>query len=182
MEVQATEIPEVKLLRPRRHQDQRGFFSETYNARSFAAVGLPTEYVQDNQSLSIPPGVLRGLHYQIPPFAQGKLVRVLRGSILDVAVDIRLSSPTFGKHVQVMLSAENGQQLWIPPGFAHGFLTLEANTEVLYKVTEYYSPNHERGILWNDPELAIDWPLSQPILSQRDHCHPRFCEAVEVFA
>lgn len=180
MDVQATEIPEVKRIRPQKHGDRRGFFSETFNAKAFAKANLPTKFVQDNHSLSAERGVLRGLHYQAAPFAQGKLVRVLRGSILDVAVDIRPGSVSFGKHVRVRLSAENWEQLWIPPGFAHGFVTLESNTEVLYKVTDYYSPEHEHGIVWNDPGLAIDWGIDNPILSKRDEFHPRFCEAVFV--
>lgn len=163
-------IAEVILLTPRVFGDERGFFFESYNQRAFCeATGLTVEFVQDNHSRSVR-GVLRGLHYQIAPRAQGKLVRVIQGAVFDVAVDIRPDSPTFGRWVGEVLSAENKRQLWIPPGFAHGFLTLTDSAEFLYKTTDYYSPEHERCIAWNDPDLAIAWPLAgtTPRLSDKD--------------
>lgn len=179
MQILSTDIPDVKLLVPKRHGDHRGFFSETYSRRALAELGIKLDWVQDNHSLSVETGVLRGLHYQVPPKAQDKLVRVVRGSILDVAVDIRRNSPTFGKSVLAEISAENWRQILVPKGFAHGFVTLEPNTEVIYKVTDYYSPEHERGICWNDPALAIDWRIADEsvILSPRDKNHPSFDEA-----
>lgn len=170
MEVEALGLDGVKLIRTRRFSDQRGYFAETWNRRSFAARGLDTEFVQDNVSFSRSAGTIRGLHYQRQPFAQAKLIRVLRGAILDVAVDLRRSSPTFGRHVSVLLSAEGGEQLFIPVGFAHGLCTLEADTEVAYKVSDFYSPEHDAGIIWNDPDVAIDWRLggTQPVLSDKD--------------
>jgi dTDP-4-dehydrorhamnose 3,5-epimerase len=163
-------IPEVLLIDPKLVRDDRGFFSETYVERTFAASGVPARFVQDNHSLSRQAGVVRGLHFQTDPHAQGKLVRVVRGSILDVAVDIRHGSPSFGRHVAVVLSAQNWQQLWVPRGFAHGFCTLEPDTEVFYKVTDYYAPECDRSILWNDPALGIAWPqpASGVTLSQKD--------------
>ena len=162
------------LLTPKRTHDQRGFFSETYNQNRYAGLGVAETFVQDNHSLSKDPYVVRGLHFQTPPHGQGKLVRVTAGSIFDVAVDIRHNSPTFGKYVSVRLSAENWNQLWIPEGFAHGFCTLEKNSQVQYKVTNYYSPDHETGISYNDPGLAINWPIPvgiEPILSKKDISH-----------
>jgi len=163
-----TPIPEVKLIEPVVHGDERGFFMETWNARTFAHVGLDIEFVQDNHSRSSR-GVLRGLHYQLKQ-AQGKLVRVTVGSVFDVAVDMRRSSPTFGKWVGYVLSADNKRQLWIPPGFAHGFLTLTDNTEFLYKCTDFYAPAYDRCIAWNDPTIGIAWPLEgmTPLLSAKD--------------
>lgn len=179
MQVIELAIPDVKILIPKKHQDHRGFFSETYNRSSMSQAGITDAFVQDNQSLSVQRGVVRGLHYQIPPHAQGKLVRVIKGSILDVAVDIRRSSPTFGRHVTEVLSADNWKQMWVPTGFAHGFVTLEENTEVLYKVTQPYSPANERAIAWNDPTLAIDWIIrpDEAVLSDRDRKHPPFQDA-----
>jgi dTDP-4-dehydrorhamnose 3,5-epimerase len=176
VQVSATEIPDVKLLALRIHRDHRGFFSETYNKAELANAGVHLEFVQDNQSLSVERGVVRGLHFQIAPFAQDKLVRVMRGAIFDVAVDIRKGSPTYGKHVARIISAQEWNQLLIPIGFAHGFCTLEPNTEVIYKVTNYYSPECDRGVLWNDPELGIAWPIaeSEAILSDKDRKQPRF--------
>lgn len=167
-------IDGVKLITPKIFRDARGFFSETYNAQTLQSLGLTATFVQDNQSLSVAKGVVRGLHFQIPTRAQGKLVRVTRGSILDVAVDIREGSPSFGKHVAVELSAANWSQLWVPEGFAHGFCTLEPNTEVVYKVTDYYSPDHDRGIKWDDPALAIPWPITalEAIVSDKDQKQP----------
>jgi len=167
-------LHDIILLSPPRFHDERGFFSETYNAADLRAIGITDPFVQDNHSLSLAKGTIRGLHFQIPPRAQGKLVRVVRGAILDVAVDIRHNSPTFGQHVAVELSAENWNQLWIPPGFAHGFCTLEPCTEVLYKVTDYYSPAHDRGLAFDDPDLGIPWPVrpEDAILSEKDRSHP----------
>lgn len=175
MDVIATAIPEVRIVKPRRFGDHRGFFSETYNSKAMAEAGIGATFVQDNHSLSATKGTIRGLHFQIPPFAQDKLIRVVRGSILDVAVDIRRQSPTFGQHVAVVISAEEWNQLFIPVGFAHGFCTLEPDTEVIYKVSAFYSAEHDRGILWNDPDLHIDWPVSSGtgVLSDKDKLHPR---------
>jgi dTDP-4-dehydrorhamnose 3,5-epimerase len=183
MELIETEIPEVKILVPRKFGDHRGFFSEVYSDKLLAAHGINLRFVQDNHSLSAEKGVVRGLHYQVPPMAQDKLIRVLRGSIVDVAVDIRRGSPTFGKHVSVVLSAENWKQMFVPAGFAHGFATLEPNTEVFYKVTNYYSPAHERGIRWNDPKLGIDWQVTEAsaVLSERDRKHPMLAEMPDLF-
>ena len=176
--VEATAIPDVKVVTPQRFGDRRGFFSEVYNRQDFAAVGLDLDFVQDNHSLSGEAGTIRGLHFQRPPFAQDKLVRVVRGRILDIAVDIRRRSPTYGRHISIELSAENWRQLLIPVGFLHGFCTLEPNVEVIYKVTNYYSAEHDGGVAWNDPDLAIAWPPSaaHAILSQRDGCLPRLSE------
>jgi dTDP-4-dehydrorhamnose 3,5-epimerase len=177
-QILATEIADVKLILPRIHRDHRGFFSETYNRADLAALGFNLEFVQDNHSLSVERGVVRGLHFQIPPFAQDKLVRVIRGSIFDVAVDIRRGSPTYGKHVARVISAADWNQFLVSAGFAHGFCTLEANTEVIYKVTKYYSPEHDRGVLWNDPDLGIAWPVAEgeAIVSDKDQQQPRLCE------
>ncbi|MGP1629174.1 MAG: dTDP-4-dehydrorhamnose 3,5-epimerase [Giesbergeria sp.] len=163
-------IPDVVLIEPKVFGDARGFFYESFNQRAFnEATGTDHAFVQDNHSRSSR-GVLRGLHYQVPPKAQGKLVRVVQGSVFDVAVDIRKNSPTFGAWVGVELSEDNHRQLWIPPGLAHGFLVLSETAEFLYKTTDYYSPEHERCIAWNDPQLAITWPdVGQaPVLSGKD--------------
>jgi dTDP-4-dehydrorhamnose 3,5-epimerase len=184
MQLKTTDIPAVKLLTPKKFGDNRGFFSETFNRNTFRdLVGEQVEFVQDNQSLSVEKGVVRGLHYQLPPMAQAKLVRVTRGAILDVAVDIRRGSPTFGKHVAAVLSAENWRQIFIPVGFAHGFVTLEPNTEVLYKVSNCYSPKDERGILWNDPKLAIDWGIAEAavVMSEKDQKYPPLEAAKDLF-
>jgi dTDP-4-dehydrorhamnose 3,5-epimerase len=184
MEVVTTEIPDVLMLRPKRWADERGFFSETYNKELFARSGIAAEFVQDNHSLSIPANVVRGLHYQVPPFAQAKLVRVLRGAILDVVVDIRRDSPHFGKAFSAVISAENWLQIYVPIGFAHGFQTLEPHTEVAYKVSNVYSPAHERGIAWNDSKLAIPWQEMTAIpviLSDRDRTHPPLSQAGTLF-
>jgi dTDP-4-dehydrorhamnose 3,5-epimerase len=184
LQVEATAIPDVKIIAPRKFGDHRGFFSETYNRNSFLEAGLELNFVQDNHSLSAEVGTLRGLHFQSHPFAQDKLVRVTRGRILDVAIDIRRSSPTFGKHVAVELSAENWRQLLIPVGFAHGLLTLEPDTEVLYKVTNFYSLPNDLGLAWDDPDLAIAWPIpaDKVILSDKDRKHPRLRDLPEIFA
>lgn len=181
MKVIATAIAEVLLIEPKVFGDDRGFFYESFNAREFqAATGLDVHFVQDNHSRSAK-GVLRGLHYQIKQ-PQGKLVRVVQGEVFDVAVDLRRSSSTFGKWVGEHLSAENKRQLWIPTGFAHGFVVLSDTAEFLYKTTEYYAPEHERSILWNDPALGIDWPISeQPILAVKDAAG-RFLSSADVFA
>jgi dTDP-4-dehydrorhamnose 3,5-epimerase len=183
MEVIPLAIPDVKLLIPRRFGDNRGFFSEVYNRQVFTSAGIGEEFVQDNHSLSVQKGVVRALHYQIPPLAQAKLVRVVAGAILDVAVDIRRSSPTFGRHVSQVISAENWRQMYIPQGFAHGFVTLEPDTQVLYKVSHVYSPQHERGILWNDPTIGIDWGISpgDAVLSERDRHHPLLADQNDLF-
>ena len=183
MELRDTEIPDVKILKPKKFGDHRGFFSETYNKKILSELGIDMDFVQDNHSLSVEKGVIRGLHYQTPPFAQDKLVRVVHGAILDVAVDMRKSSPTFGKHITAVISADNWEQILVPAGFAHGFCTLEENTEVIYKVTNYYAPDHDTGIRWNDPELGIDWPISEneAILSDKDKIQPFFSEATYYF-
>ncbi len=175
-----TELPDVLILEPRVFGDDRGFFYESFNARSFeAATGVKTAFVQDNHSRSAR-GVLRGLHYQIEQ-AQGKLVRVTHGEVYDVAVDLRRGSPSFGRWVGVHLSAANKRQLWVPAGFGHGFLVLSEFAEFLYKTTDYYAPAHERAIVWNDPTLAIDWPLpegfAEPLLSAKDRGGKRLSEA-----
>ncbi len=184
MQVEDTAIPAVKIVTPKKHGDARGFFSETYNRNAFEAAGLDLTFVQDNHSFSAPVGTLRGLHFQTPPFAQDKLLRVVRGRILDVAVDIRRSSPTFGKWVAVELSAENWRQLLVPVGFAHGFVTLDPDTEVLYKTTNFYSPANDRGVAWDDPDIGIAWPLPAggPTLSDKDRRWPRLTDAPELFA
>jgi dTDP-4-dehydrorhamnose 3,5-epimerase len=164
--VTKTPIPDVLILEPKLYSDARGFFFESFNCREMERAGLPGEFVQDNQSHSLR-HVLRGLHYQIRQ-PQGKLVRVVAGEVFDVAVDVRESSPTFGKWVSEVLSAENRRQMWVPPGFAHGFLVLSDAADVAYKVTEYYAPEHERTLLWNDPAVAIPWPCEKPILSAKD--------------
>ncbi|MGH9402372.1 MAG: dTDP-4-dehydrorhamnose 3,5-epimerase [Terriglobia bacterium] len=183
MEVQAAVIPDVKIIKPKRHGDSRGFFSETYHKKALAAAGIHLDFVQDNHSLSAERGVVRGLHFQTLPYAQDKLIRVARGAIFDVAVDLRKRSPTFGKHVSVVLSAAAWNQLFVPVGFAHGFCTLEPETEVIYKVTAYYSPENDKGLLWNDPALAIPWPVSadEAILSDKDKRLPRLAELKELF-
>jgi dTDP-4-dehydrorhamnose 3,5-epimerase len=175
MDIRELGIPDVKLIVPTRFCDGRGYFSEAWSDRVFRKEVANVTFVQDNQSVSAWKGTLRGLHFQKPPFAQGKLVRVVSGSILDVAVDIRNGSPTYKQHVEVKLDASDGAQLWVPPGFLHGFCTLEDDTEVLYKVTSYYSANHDAGVLWSDPELEIDWPVTADsvVLSEKDRRHPQ---------
>ncbi len=170
MEVAALAIPEVKLITPRRFSDDRGFFSETYNARAFKAAGIGCEFVQDNQSYSAKRGTVRGLHFQAPPYAQAKLVRVLRGAIIDVAVDARKSSPSFGQWVKAELSAENGVQLFVPKGFLHGFVTLAPDTEVAYKVDAFYDGGSDGSVKWDDPDLGVEWGVDQSkaVLSEKD--------------
>lgn len=170
MKVIETKIPGLLIIEPRVFGDERGFFFESYNEKVFnEATGVSPRFVQDNHSKSVK-GVLRGLHYQLPPKAQGKLVRVVQGEVFDVAVDIRKDSPTYGQWVGEILSADNKKQLWIPPGFAHGFLTLSDTAEFLYKTTDYWSPEHERAIIWNDETLNIEWPLNGivPQLAAKD--------------
>ena len=181
--VEDSALPDVKIVMPKKHGDHRGFFSETWNRAAFLEVGIDIDFVQDNHSLSAAVGTLRGLHFQSPPFAQDKLVRVSRGRILDVAVDIRVSSPTFGKHVAIELSAENWKQLLVPVGFAHGFVTLEPDTEVQYKVSAPYGPENDHGLAFDDPALGIDWqlPLSVLTLSDKDRKHPRLAEMLRFF-
>ncbi|WGG60271.1 dTDP-4-dehydrorhamnose 3,5-epimerase [Brucella intermedia] len=183
MIVRPLSLDGVLEISPRKFGDDRGFFSETYNAKSFAEAGIELTFVQDNHSYSAAKGVVRGLHYQLPPFVQDKLVRVTRGAILDVVVDIRKSSPTFGKWVSLEVSAEKWNQILVPKGFAHGFMTLVENTEVIYKVTNYYSPEHDRSIRYDDPAIGIDWPIvsSGVQLSDKDRKAPLFAGA-EVFA
>ncbi|RJF70787.1 dTDP-4-dehydrorhamnose 3,5-epimerase [Rhodopseudomonas palustris] len=183
MNIEKLSIPGLLLVTPNKHGDQRGFFSETFRADVFTAAAGPVQFVQDNHVLSTQRGVVRGLHFQTPPHAQGKLVRCTRGAILDVGVDIRVGSPTYGQHVAVELSADNWRQLWVPPGFAHGYVTLEDNCEVIYKVTDYYAPDCDRGIAWDDPALAIDWriPASEVILSDKDKKQPRLQDAAAAF-
>jgi len=181
--VESLAIPDVKILRPKKHGDARGFFSETYSQRAVAEAGIDLTFVQDNHAFSASNGTLRGLHFQTPPFAQDKLVRVIHGSILDVAVDLRRASPTYGQHVAAVISAQDWNQVLVPVGFAHGLLTLEPDTEVLYKVTNYYSPQHDFGLLWNDPALAIAWPVSETdaILSAKDKVQPRLADLPAYF-
>jgi dTDP-4-dehydrorhamnose 3,5-epimerase len=179
MNVVPTSIPDVRIIEPKVFGDARGFFFESYNRRTMEALGIPGDFVQDNHSKSAQ-NVLRGLHYQIRQ-PQGKLVRVIAGEVLDVAVDIRRGSPTFGKWVSFVLSAENKRMAWIPPGFAHGFVVMSDAAEFLYKTTEYYAPEHERSLLWNDPALGIDWEYEgEPTLSAKDRAGVPLREA-EVF-
>lgn len=183
MDIERLEIPDVLVVRPKRFGDHRGFFSETYSRRVLEQAGVSVEFVQDNHSLSAEPGTIRGLHFQIAPDAQDKLIRVVRGAILDVAVDIRRGSPTYGRHVARVLSAANWEQLFVPVGFAHGFCTIEPDTEVVYKVSAYYAPSSDRGLLWNDPALGIDWRLGgrAPILSDKDRAHPGLADLPAYF-
>jgi dTDP-4-dehydrorhamnose 3,5-epimerase len=172
-----------KLIKVKRFGDERGFFCETYSTRDFADAGITDVFVQDNHSFSADAGTIRGFHFQLPPHEQSKLLYVVRGAVLDVAVDLRAGSSTYGKHVAVELSAENALQLYVPAGFAHGFCTLVPDTAVYYKVTALYAPNHESGILWNDPELAIAWPsFAGSQLSEKDRNFPRLAEFESPFA
>jgi dTDP-4-dehydrorhamnose 3,5-epimerase len=176
--VEALAIPEVKLITPQKFGDARGFFSETWQQDRFAAAGIPGPFIQDNHALSTRRGVVRGLHLQVPPSGQGKLVRVVRGAIWDVAVDVRHGSPSFGKWVAAELSAENWQQLWVPVGFLHGYCTLTEVTEVIYKVSGPYDRSAERGVIWNDPDLALPWPVlpGEAVLSEKDMVLPRLAD------
>jgi dTDP-4-dehydrorhamnose 3,5-epimerase len=180
--VAETDLPGIKVITPVRHGDSRGFFSEIFRADVLERHGIDPHFVQENHSLSAVKGVLRGLHFQIPPSAQSKLVRVAAGAILDVAVDIRSGSPTFGRHIAIVLSAELGNQLFIPEGFAHGFCTLAPDTHLIYKVNRYYSAEHDRGLRWNDPALGINWPLDQePVLSDKDQRQPLLADLPTAF-
>lgn len=183
MEVVSLAIPDLKLITPKKFGDHRGFFIETFSRQKLAPHGIDFEFVQDNHSMSAAVGTVRALHYQLAPFAQGKLIRVLKGAILDVAVDIRRDSRTFGKFAAEVLSAENGRMMWVPVGFAHGFETLEPNTEVAYKVTNYYAPTHERGIRWNDPAIGVPWSIAPDAatLSDKDKIAPLLAETKELF-
>ncbi|MGB8276732.1 MAG: dTDP-4-dehydrorhamnose 3,5-epimerase [Methylovirgula sp.] len=176
--IETTTLEGVKVIVPKKTRDSRGFFSETYNRESFLQGGIAVDFVQDNQSRSAAAGTIRGLHFQSPPFAQDKLIRVLKGGILDVAVDLRRSSPTYGQHFAIELSAENFKQMFVPIGFAHGFCTIERDTEVLYKVSNYYAPEHDHGLAWDDPALGIAWPVTAEAatLSDKDRRQPRLAD------
>lgn len=183
MNVVSLRIADVKLIEPVTHRDGRGFFSETYRRDILGAAGVGPEFVQDNHARSSQAGTIRGLHFQIPPHAQGKLLWVLRGAVFDVAVDIRRTSPTFGQHVSAVLNTENRTQIWVPPGFAHGYCTLEPDTEVFYKVTDYYAPDCDRGLQWDDPALDIQWPVAsgEARLSDKDRNQPRLHDLAPAF-
>jgi len=183
MRVIDTAFPEVKAVVAERVADTRGFLSEVWNAREFFSAGIEAKFVQENHVSNPHKGTVRGLHYQIAPSAQGKLLRVTRGAIFDVVVDVRRDRPSFGRHANAVLSAENWIQLWIPPGFAHGYCTLEDDTEVQYMATDFYSPRHDRGIAWNDPDLMIEWPVAadRAILSDRDRSLPPLARQPDLF-
>lgn len=183
MQIEPTAIPDVLMVQPKKFGDERGFFSETFKVQALRDAGVNVDWVQDNHSFSAPRGTVRGLHFQSPPMAQAKLLRVIRGAILDVAVDIRKASSTYGQHVAVELSAANWTQLYVPAGFAHGFCTLTPDAEVLYKVSAGYAPDDEGGVLWNDPDLGIAWPIKaeEATLSARDREWPRFADLKSPF-
>jgi dTDP-4-dehydrorhamnose 3,5-epimerase len=183
MEITALEIPDVKLFDLRRHADKRGFFSEIYNSAALRDAGIETNFVQDNYSLSLAAGTIRGLHFQVTPAAQAKLIMVFAGSILDVVVDCRKGSPTFGRHVAVELSRDSWNQLYVPEGFAHGFCTLAPDTSVLYKVSTPYAPKFDSGVLWNDPDLGIQWPVEadSAVITDKDQALPRFRDLSDPF-
>jgi len=180
MEIITTPLEGLLIIKPDVFEDERGYFFESFNQEKFLKAGLDIKFMQDNESKSRK-GVLRGLHYQAPPFAQGKLVRVMRGSVLDVAVDIRKHSPTYGKWESIVLSGQNKWMYWIPPGFAHGFATLEDDTIFFYKCTNVYSKISEGSILWNDPDMNINWEVNDPTISDKDWVSPRFAEVVSPF-
>ena len=180
MEITSCQIPDLLIIKPKVFEDDRGYFYESYNAALFQKNNVDVNFVQDNQSLS-QKGVLRGLHFQNPPYAQGKLVRVIKGAILDVVVDIRKNSPTYGQHFDIELNEKNKTQLWIPAGFAHGFLTLENDTIFSYKCTNYYNKASEDCILWNDTDIAINWSIENPILSEKDKMGKTFKSFVSQF-
>ena len=180
MEVKSTPIPDLYIIQPKVFEDERGYFFESYNKTVFANHGIDVDFVQDNQSLS-QKGVLRGLHFQNPPYAQGKLVRAIKGGIFDVAVDLRKTSPTYGQHFDVELTEKNRTMLWIPQGFAHGFLTLEDNTIFSYKCSNVYNKESEDSIVWNDPTLSIKWGINNPILSEKDKTGPLFKDFKSMF-
>ena len=183
MEISRLALPDICILKPVRHGDERGFFSETYNRKALAAAGISLDFVQDNHAYSAQPGTVRGLHFQVSPRPQVKLVRVVRGTIFDVALDLRRSSPTYGHHVSAVVSAREWNQIFIPAGFAHGLCTLEPDTEVLYKVTDYYAPDCDHGLLWNDPALGIEWPeiAVGAVVSERDRRHPTLADLPPYF-
>jgi dTDP-4-dehydrorhamnose 3,5-epimerase len=183
MQITRFPVDGVLLLTPIKHVDARGFFSEVHRNDALAAEGITADFVQENHVFSANRGVLRGMHFQTPPHVQGKLVRCIRGAILDVAVDIRTGSPTFGRYVATELSASNFGQLWVPPGFAHGYLTLDADCEVIYKVTDYWAPNCERGLAWDDSSVAINWPIPEHelTLADKDRRNPSLDEIAPVF-
>lgn len=184
LEIENLDLAGVKKIVPARFGDDRGFFSEVYNQRVFGEAGINDVFVQDNHSLSGPVGTVRGLHFQSEPHSIAKLVRVVRGAVYDVVVDLRESSPTYGQHLGVELSADNWAQLYVPVGFAHGFCTLKPDTEVAYKVTDYWSPEVDKGLAWDDPDLAIEWPVDRgsAILSDKDRSQPSFAELPEYFS
>jgi len=183
IEVSILQIPDVKILTLQKHGDSRGFLTESYNKRLFEEVEINIDFVQDNHVFVVEKGTVRGLHFQTEPFAQDKLVRVSRGAIFDVVVDIRVGSPTYGQHVSAVISAENWSQIFVPTGFAHGLVTLEPNTEILYKVSNYYSPEHDKGIYWNDSALGIEWDVDerQAIMSEKDKKQPLLSELPAYF-
>lgn len=183
MKIHNTRLPGLILIEPKRFGDHRGFFAETYSRRTYASLEVDVAFVQDNHSLSAAVGTVRGLHFQAPPHAQAKLVRCGRGAIFDVAVDIRRGSPTYGKWAGFTLSADNGAQLYIPKGFAHGFVTLEADSEIVYKCSEYYSPEAEGALRWDDPDIGIEWPIKgNAILSEKDASAPLLADFYSPFA
>ena len=183
MDKRNLDLPGLVMLRPRRFSDSRGYFAEIYNERTFAAIGISAKFVQDNQSFSAKLGTIRGLHFQLPPAAQAKLVRVLQGRVYDVAVDLRVGSPTYGRWVGETLTAEGGEQMFVPRGFAHAFCTLEPDTVVAYKVDDFYAPASDSGLIWNDPVLAIKWPVApnEVVLSDKDHKLGGFASFVSPF-
>jgi len=180
MEIVKTKIPDLHIIKPRVFEDNRGYFFESYNKNTFLMNGIDQNFVQDNESKSSK-GVLRGLHFQKPPFSQGKLVRVMQGAVIDVAVDLRKASPTYGEWVAVELNHKNKWMYWIPPGFAHGFVTLEDDTVFFYKCTNVYNKESEGSILWNDPDLNIDWKVANPLLSEKDLVSPLFKDFISPF-
>jgi dTDP-4-dehydrorhamnose 3,5-epimerase len=183
MQVTRLAISDVVLLRPKRHGDARGYFVESFNDRAFRREVCAATFVQDNEALSAQAGTVRGLHFQRHPTAQGKLVRALRGAIFDVAVDIRRGSPSFGRHVSALLSAETGDQLWVPPGFAHGYCTIEPDSMIAYKVTDFYSAADDAGLAWDDPALGIVWPVAPgaAMLSDKDRRQPKLADLPTVY-
>jgi dTDP-4-dehydrorhamnose 3,5-epimerase len=184
VQIERLAIADVLAITPAKHGDERGFFSEVYRADTLSHLGVDAHFVQDNHAFSGPRGVLRGLHFQLAPSAQGKLVRCPRGSILDVVVDIRVGSPTFGQHVSLELSRANWRQIWVPPGFAHGYVTLEPDCEVAYKVTNYYDPAADRGLAWDDPALGIDWrlPAAELTIAAKDQRNPVLADLGPAFS
>jgi dTDP-4-dehydrorhamnose 3,5-epimerase len=183
MEAESLRIEGVRLLRPQRHRDDRGFLSEVYNRQALKGAGIEGDFVQENHILSRERGTIRGLHFQVDPHPAAKLLRVVRGAIFDVVVDLRYGSPTYGEHVAVELSEENWTQIYVPEGLAHGLCTLEPDTVITYRVSDYWSPDVDRGILWNDPDLGIDWPVSgdEAIVSDKDRSQPRLSDLPRYF-